>query len=290
MTIRAPGRPRRALARHALAVSLLPAAALAQEAPSEAALAEASALYERGVEAHRRGDRCGAAVHLGEADLRVPDAAALEAALGAALGCDDPTVAMPIAARADGRALSERAASLAHQIRARHGPRAGRIVIRCERCEARIDGVPAAADVERWVLVGDHEVAVTAGGLETRRDVRVEPGAVVTLMQLDPPPAAPPAPPPAPPPPSPPPPDEPAGLSPAWFWIGLATTAAVGAAALASAVDTANKHDAFDAAPSQALAADGMAAETRTNVLFGVTAGLGATVALVGLLAVDWDR
>jgi hypothetical protein len=72
-----------------------------------------------------------------------------------------------------------------------------------------------------------------------------------------------------------------------WFYVGLGATGVAGAAAIVSGVDTANQHSSFasncgSANPPKAcpgLSTNGQSAQTRTNVLIGVTAGLGVLTA-----------
>src|SRR5262249_38779194 len=92
-------------------------------------------------------------------------------------------------------------------------------------------------------------------------------------------------------------------LSPAWFAAFAATTAVLGGGTIASGVDAANQHAHFvddhcALAPSRRATSDatclsiartGSNASTRTNVLAGVTAGLGVATALVGIFAVRWS-
>jgi len=78
-------------------------------------------------------------------------------------------------------------------------------------------------------------------------------------------------------------------MSPAWFIVGLSATAIAGGFAIGSGVDTANRSSAFSWCRSPSppssnncaeLATNGQAAQLRTNVLIGVTAGLGALTVL----------
>ena len=79
-----------------------------------------------------------------------------------------------------------------------------------------------------------------------------------------------------------------------WFWISAGATAVAGGFTIASGVDTANRHATFvqDCVPPATtrcpqLSTDGQGAQTRTNVLIGVTAALGAATFATGLL-VRW--
>ncbi|HEY3822067.1 MAG TPA: hypothetical protein VGL81_33100, partial [Polyangiaceae bacterium] len=81
-------------------------------------------------------------------------------------------------------------------------------------------------------------------------------------------------------------------LSPLFFFAALGATAVAGGLSIASGVDTANRHASFDrclasAQSCAALSSSGQSAQTRTNVLLGVTAGLGVAT-LVTLVFVRW--
>lgn len=66
-------------------------------------------------------------------------------------------------------------------------------------------------------------------------------------------------------------------------------TAVFGGIAIASGVDTLNLHDEFVARPSVGLEENGRSAQVRTNVLIGVTGGLAAATAALGIFAVQWS-
>jgi len=82
------------------------------------------------------------------------------------------------------------------------------------------------------------------------------------------------------------------GISPIWFYLGLGATGIAGAATIVSGVDTANQHSHFVSQcgtdrDCPTLASNGQAAQTRTNVLLGVSAGLAAVTA-VTVFFVRW--
>ena len=77
-----------------------------------------------------------------------------------------------------------------------------------------------------------------------------------------------------------------------WFYASLGATAVAGGVAIAFGVDTSSRHVAFErSCPAQpqcaGLASAGKDVQLRTNVLIGVTAGLGAAT-LVTALLVRW--
>jgi hypothetical protein len=82
--------------------------------------------------------------------------------------------------------------------------------------------------------------------------------------------------------------EEASGLPP---WVPLAV---LGAAAVAggilvwSGLDTLSARDDYVANPTEQGFNDGVGLETRTNVLIGITAGLGAAAAVL-MIFTDWD-
>jgi hypothetical protein len=195
-------------------------------------------------------------------------------------------------------------------------------------CDGTIDGAPLAADKPRIVRVGDHQVRVRSGATEESSrvtvggdelvEVRLSAAAGLPPVAPKPaepaaapePPRAPPAPAPAPapapsaaptsrdvPPPAPPsaePSHKP--LPRVVVAIGGGLTLVAGAVAIASAVDVSGQHSDFvslgcaTVVSSQctSLASSGPSAETRTNVLLGVTGGLAVATAVVAFTLVDW--
>ena len=77
-------------------------------------------------------------------------------------------------------------------------------------------------------------------------------------------------------------------FAPIVFWVGAGVTSALGVITIASGVDTANKHQAFENDPN-ASADSGRAAELRTNVLIAATAVVAAATLAIGLFGVDWN-
>lgn len=140
------------------------------------------------------------------------------------------------------------------------------------------------------------EKAIEAVG-GTSVDLRFEPGSSsgVTPPVVPPPPGEEPKKPP--PPTEPPPADDKdgGGISPFFFLGGAVLTAAAGGVTIWSGIDATNNpgKDAVRAGcvgqgTECELYKDGLAAETRTNILIGVTAGLGATTLVLAILT-DWD-
>lgn len=278
-------------------------------------VARARDAYDAAIAAASRGDHALAAAEFARADRLAPNPVALESALKAAVLADDPPLGMALVERAAAR--TPRSAALDEALRRarkRFEGRAGRLRVGCPagaRCRATVDGQPADVDEPTWVAVGEHAVEIDLGGRPERRTVRVDAGATVTVEPANPyaAPATPPqatpgvkaeAAPAALPPARPAAPTEPrrsttdrgdavgsAGLSPVWVLAGAGATAALGAVTVASAVDTKNKHDAYER--SALGAEEGRASQTRTNVLFAATAVVGLATAGVALFAVRWS-
>jgi len=280
---------------YALVVAIglaMPGAASADETET------AGALYDHAVEAQKRGDYAKAANLFARADELVPDAAALEAAIGAAILADDAPLAMALVKRSGRGPISKSLAAVVRSAQSKFADRVGMVRIRCSRCTARIDGASAKPGEERWVAVGSHSVQLGIDDRLERHTVTVRAGEVTEVAPDGSPPPEPSthtvkAPPggehPEPP---------RAGIAPVWFWTGAGLTVVMGAFAIVSGADTLNKHAEFEVKKKEnpnatellnKLSTDGGAADTRTQVLVGVTVGLAITTAVVGAVFVRWD-
>jgi hypothetical protein len=269
--------------------------------------ADAHAAYARGTTAFRRGDYASAAREYAAADALAPNPVALQAALDATVLADDPVFGTTLLDRARGEPRTDALLTTMLTAEKKFAHRVGRIRLQCPAapCLGAIDGAAAVTGEPIVVRVGSHAVTLEAAGTLVQRVVTVAPDDTIVVAPdaapapVPPPaPASPPFPPPAPSPtrapvpaPAPlPPAAHHAGLSPLFFYAGLGLTAVVGGFAIASGVDTADRHSAFEqhCTPSCAtLASQGQSAQTRTNVLLGVTAGLGVAT-LVTALLVRW--
>lgn len=85
------------------------------------------------------------------------------------------------------------------------------------------------------------------------------------------------------------------GMSPAVFFVGAGLTVAAGAATVWSGLDTQNnpgtdrvKSECAGQGPDCPAYQDGLSRQRRTNVLIGVTAGLGVVTGVVGAFFTDW--
>ncbi len=157
--------------------------------------------------------------------------------------------------------------------------------------ELRVDG-ERVVGATVYVLPGSHAVG-GANEAHKLRSVRVSAGGQETVSFE----AARPTPTPEPVAASPrllPPPAEGSRERPAWRspWIvavGGALTVAGAGFVTWSGLDTEAAKRSFDEAPSASGLDDGRAAQTRTNVLLGITAGVAIVTAVYALVVVDWS-
>jgi hypothetical protein len=86
-----------------------------------------------------------------------------------------------------------------------------------------------------------------------------------------------------------PPPPAPSFLENKWTFVGAAAaTAVVGGLALWSGLDTLSARDRYVEEPTKERYDDGVKKETRTNILIGGTAALGAATLALGIFATRW--
>ncbi len=255
-------------------------AAADADAQSQVEAVEAHRAYDRGTQAYRRKDYVTAAREYAAADALSPSPVALQAALDAATQADDPVLGETLLERARGTARTPGLLVTMSVAEQRFAHRTGRIAIACpaQPCLATIDGAATDPSAPAIVRVGSHTVLVTSAGTTTTRAVTVAPDETVRVGAASasaPTSALTPASTPSP------------GLSPLWLLAGVGATAVAGGLAIASGVDTANRSSAFAGCHSTLppdncaqRASDGQSAQTRTNVLLGVTAALGVASAL----------
>jgi len=249
-------------------------------------LKEASALFDGGVAANKRGEHREAALMFARADELVPDPTALEAALRAAILADEPVLGMKLVARAEGRRPLEGAVAVAVQdARTKFAGRVGTIGIRCRDCRAWLDGTILTGNGTHFLTTGSHEVLFEVPGASgtARVSVEIEAG---RNTDVSPPVAAPPNRPAAPPPA----PQAASGLSPTWFWAALGTTTVAGSVTLGLAVRTRALHESFLEEGKPGLADDGRKFQNATNAMALVTVALVLTTAGIGIFAVRWNE
>jgi tetratricopeptide (TPR) repeat protein len=158
------------------------------------------------------------------------------------------------------------------------------------KVDSEVIGLPAPAQAGAlptaiwWVDPGDHSVSATTTKGPLQRSVNVVAGAKqsVVLEEQNAAPVEPVKPPP-------PPADDGKPLHPAVFFVGLGLTAGAGGVLAWSGIDTLGAYDDFEAAPTEAALDDGRGRQLRTNILIGVTAGLGAATAAIGIFATEWS-
>jgi len=271
-----------------VAVLAIVACASQQALADDDKTAEARSAYERGAAAFDRHEYASAVVDLARADELVPNPVALSTAIRAAVLADNALLAMQLAERAESREKDEKLSQAIGQAHQKYASRTGRVRLSCPgACRGMLDDLTLTPGANQWVMAGEHELVLRANGKIERRSVQVAPGSQIEVSPTLPAPN----------------PNEqntaPAanaeldsskGLSPVWFWIGAAATAVAGGLTIASAVDFKNKHDAFEEHRTDAGASDGKAAQTRTNVLLGVTGVAAITTAALGLFAIRWSN
>jgi tetratricopeptide (TPR) repeat protein len=167
----------------------------------------------------------------------------------------------------------------------------GRLDIHGYATDIRVDDVPVdGASV--YVEPGQHLIRGRAGNGSVERVESVQAGAVASVV-LEGTAPAPPSPRVAPVPlPRPVAPVEPSRkpLSRYFFYGGLALTAVAGGLTIGSGIDALNAESTFQNVPTNANHAEGEYKESRTNVLFWITAGLAVATTGVALFLVDWRR
>lgn len=157
----------------------------------------------------------------------------------------------------------------------------------------KVDREPAM-DKNVYVNPGAHvvEAKVAGQGRLVTQPVSVEAGQTQSVALVAPseepkttPPVAAPAPPPRPDPSRP---KEHGGLPPAAVYVGLGLTVAAGALTTFSALDVQSQKATFDKDPTQANLDLGKSKQLRTNILLGVTGGLGVLTGACAIWLVDW--
>ena len=277
------------------------------QAPSADARARAKEAYDRGVEAHNKGDMHKAAQEFARADALAPSAVALQAALDAAIEADDPALGAELVERSGREKASGQLAASVNQAKTKFAGKAGRVRVTCpagSTCLATIDSAPMETTKPTWARTGQHTVVVQVDGDPQTKLVRVEADQIVEVVgtKKDPSAAATPT---AAVDPSTQPKDDTTtpkkrrfedGLPPVFFYGGVGATVIFAAATTYFAIDTSNKHSEFEnvgclranLAGCEDLKDAGESSQTATNlgiVLTGVAA-IGTIV--VGVAFTNW--
>jgi tetratricopeptide (TPR) repeat protein len=278
----------------ALALSLAsPMLASADDAgarpkPTKQEQAAAGKRFREGERLYARHDYRAAAVAFEEAYELAPHPDALLNAADARRKAGDLRLAAELCQRVLRDFPDGKAASDARQRLGDLTPKLGRIElnIKGDEKDLTIDDRPATPG-EVFVDPGDHVVFATFDGERVERRVSVVAGARVTVLLEAPPKKA--AEQPKPKEAPAPPPDAPKPLHMAAFFVGLGLTAVSGGLLIWSGVDTNAARGDFEKNPTRAGYEEGLDKELRTNVLIGVTAGLGVATGLIGIFATDWS-
>ena len=270
----------RSLATAIVAGTIVGAASLAHAGDDRG---EARADYDAAAAAYDRGDYRIAATRFARADERIPNPRALHLAMAAALRTQEAALGMNLVERATLRAqtttVDPATMELARKLRARFEAQAVALHLVCSpdvTCRTNVDGEGADPSRTYWVKPGRHVVTFDGGPTPVSSEITVRAGerldvpmANATSTEKAPPPVAPePAPAPV---VRPSPARASSGLSPGFFWAGVATTGASLVVSTAFMVALGNKHDDFVAAPSRATADEGDAAQTRARVAWALT-------------------
>lgn len=293
--------------RLALAVGLLvPSAALAEPTPQQ--IKAASDEFDKGVKAAQASDFEGAAVHFENADREAPSDATLKAAIRARRDAKQPDRAATLAELALSRhAGKEELTTFARSVILGVERSLSKVEVTCKpACELAVDQKivhgEAASKRSLWVSPGKHVVAAGWGAKGASKDLAASAGAVSQLAFAppdDPKPAAAPVDSPgaAPAPPADrPTPVKPSGkLGPGLFIGGAVVTGVLAAASLWSGLDTKNNPGPDkvrevcagkgDTCPEYR---DGLAKQSRTNLLLGLTAGAAVVTGVIGVAFTDW--
>lgn len=265
-----------------LAAASWPAAAHAEP---EATKEDAAASYDRGAAAYDKGDFVRAAAELARADDLAPNGVTLALALDAAVRAGDAVLSMTLAERADSRAMTPALDQASHLARRTFASKVGRVSVVCPApapCSATLDDAEFPTGKLQFVLVGTHRLRVVREAAVETFTVVTEPGKTVEVVptaQRDRGLTVAPRPAPAP----------QSGIAPAWFFVGVGITAALGAGTIASGLDTLRAHRAYNADKSDATVAEsGESAMVRTNVLLVATGVTALATAAIGVFAVRW--
>jgi hypothetical protein len=277
---------------------LLAASAGQAQGDDVSAAANAFAQAQR---AELSGDSARAAELYELADSIAPTPEALRNAARAWFNADRLVPAATAAEQLRGRYGNDAVSrQLADEILAKAGPRLGRVQTHCEQpCTLSIDGLAVGTEARQTQTVylepGGHTLLAHFEAGETakqRLDAKAGESVQVTLApqpgstaplpapvaeqaSLSTAPAKPEA-------------DEPkrrGQLSPAYFWVGLSASAALGAVTIWSGIDLLNARDDFEKneSPTRKAFDAGEGKDLRTTVLIASTAAVAATTAILAI-------
>ncbi len=296
------------------------AAGAQDAAPTPQDVKAAGDEFDQGRKAFTSKDYAQAAEHFENADRHAPSEKPLELAIRSRDKAGQLDRAATLAALAASRGYKDdNLKKLIAGILKRADKDLGKVTVHCDTpCDVVVGTklMPGHASTEKTIYVDPGEYTLRAGwsgGRDASGQVKLAKGASSSLDFKEPPEpkvaatatATPEGTPPPPPVASAAPPPghdqgvvvQPSGWSPAVFWIGAGLTAVAGGVTIWSGVDT-QKHPGPDAVRTacstgspdcDTLYQQGRDRQTRTNILAGVTAGLGVVTILVGAFATDWS-
>jgi hypothetical protein len=298
-----------------LSTTLIVRAEDAGAEPTPAQVRAAAEAFDRGREAYKAEEYVEAAEQFEKADNSAPSPAALELAIRARDKAGEIDRAATLLALALKRHPGEsNLLKLATDLDKRVKAELYMLTANCDTpCDLTVGGkiVHGPPDTQRTLFVQPGTIVIRAGWADNRSDskqVQAEKGGQGEVSFVTPAspegeamakeavePVAPP-------------PIDPAatkdegavkksgGWPPTIFFVGAGLTAVVGGITIWSGVDTVNnpgadkvKEECGDQGESCALYQEGLSKQRRTNILVGVTAGVGVATILVGIFATDWS-
>lgn len=277
--------------------------ALADEQPSAERIKAAAEEFDRGRRAYLAKDFEQAAGHFENAFRDAPSKETLRLAIRARRDAKQPARAATLAAVAQERyATDAQTSQLAKETLAETSPALSEYVIRCAApctiaADSRVVSQSDALEHRVFLDPGAHDLGVSfQEGGSVSRHVEGKKGSS-TPLAFEPPPAPVPEPAPAAPEkPGPSPERSEKPLGPAVFFVATGVTVAAGAATIVSGIATQNdpgpdavRRECVGQGESCPLYQKGQDAETRTNVLLGVTIGAAVVTGVIGLLFTQWS-
>jgi tetratricopeptide (TPR) repeat protein len=293
-----------------------PVGAYAQEAaaePTPAQVRTAAEAFDRGREAYKAEEYIEAAEQFEKADNSAPSSAAIELAIRARDKAGEIDRAATLLALALKRHPSDQnLIKLGSDLDRRVRAELFQLNTTCDTpCDLTVGGkiVHGPPDTQRTLFVLPGALTVRAGWSDNRseaKQIQAEKGGTGELAFVTPPPPentakAPTDPGPA----AVAGPDatkdegalkKSSGWPPTIFFVGAGLTAVAGGITVWSGIDTVNNPGADKVedecrgqGDSCALYQEGLSKQRRTNILIGVTAGLGVATLVVGLFATDWS-
>ncbi len=277
----------------------------AEAAPTAGERARAKDAYERGLDAHQRGEMRRAADEFARADALAPSAVALQAALDAAIQSDHVALGAELLERAKREPPTPGLASSITAATIKFNGRAGRLRVVCPRprsCSAKIDEDTMPVDRVVWASVGQRTVTVQVEGGAAQTKL-VDLGADQTVDVVASSGKAPPI-------------TRPAtadatpageghgsydrrsseGLPPVVFYAGVGLTVALAGMTTFFALQTSSTHGSFEDAgcnvaaslTCQGLKDDGEGSQTATNAALVLTAAAAIATTVVGVVFTNW--